>query len=197
MIEVEKKLKITPEQEKNLIAGAEFIKEEKLLNSCYDNPEYSLTKKDLWLRDRNGRFEMKIPIAANHIGQYEELENDGEIKKALDFPETADLRQELAARGYSPFYSCLTIRRKYKKEGFTIDLDSTHFNRETVYEIVEIELLVKEKEESAAAIARIKEFAAKNGIPYNKARGKIIEFLKRYRPEHYRTLVAAGVILDF
>lgn len=197
MIEVEKKLKITPEQEKNLIAGAEFSEEQKLLNSYYDNKEYFLTKKDLWLRDRNGRFEMKTPIAANHTGQYEELENDDEIKKAINFPEKTDLRQELEKRGYSPFYSCLTIRRKYKKEGFTIDLDLTYFDEKTTYEIAEIELLVNKKEEAAEAIVKIKNFAAQNGIPYDRARGKIIEFLKRYRPEHYEALIAAGIIGNF
>lgn len=197
MIEVEKKLKITPEQEKNLIAGAEFIEEQKLLNSFYDNKEYSLTKRDLWLRDRNGRFEMKTPIATNHTGQYEELENDDEIKKILDFPGKSDLRKELGERGYSPFYSCLTIRRKYRKEGFAIDLDLTYFDEKTTYEIAEIELLVNKKEEAAEAIARIKEFTAKNGIPYDKARGKIIEFLKRYKPEHYEALITAGIIQDF
>ncbi|MDP2705707.1 MAG: CYTH domain-containing protein [bacterium] len=197
MIEVEKKLKITPEQEKNLIAGAKFIEEQRLLNSFYDDSEYSLTKKDLWLRDRNGHFELKVPIAANHTGQYEELENDEEIKKALNFPETAELRQELERRGYSPFYSCLTIRRKYKKEGFTIDLDLTSFNQETTYEIAEIELLVNKKEEAEEAIAKIKKFAADNGIPYDMARGKIIEFLKRYKPDHYQVLVNAGVVKDF
>ncbi|MDP1706773.1 MAG: CYTH domain-containing protein [bacterium] len=197
MIEVEKKLKITPEQEKNLVTGAEFIKEERLLNSYYDNSEYSLTKKDLWLRDRNGRFELKVPIAVKHTGQYEELENDDDIKKTLSFPETAELRQELAKRGYLPFYSCLTIRRKYKKEGLTIDLDLTYFDEKTIYEIAEIELLVKTKEDAPVAISQIKEFAAKNGIPYDKAHGKIIEFLKRYRPDHYQILIDAGVIMGF
>lgn len=197
MIEVEKKLKITTEQEKSLITDAEFIEEQKLVNSYYDNKEYSLTKKDLWLRDRNGRFEMKIPIAANHTGQYEELENDDDIKKILNFPEEINLRQELEKRGYFPFYSCLTIRRKYRKEGFSIDLDLTYFNEKTSYEIAEIELLVNKKEEVAEAIAKIKKFAAQNGIPYDRAPGKIIEFLKRYRPEHYEALIAAGIIGKF
>jgi len=200
MIEVEKKFLLTPEQEEKLIANAEFIKKQELLNSFYDDPKYSLTKKDWWLRDRNGRFELKIPIAANRTGltdQYEELENEEDIKKALDFLSDSDLRKELAIRDFSPFYSCLTIRRKYRKNGFAIDLDLTYFDPETTYEIAEIELLVNDKSEVDAAAAKIKEFAADHNIPYGPVRGKIIEYLKRYRLEHYETLVDAGIIRNF
>ncbi len=201
MIEIEKKLSLTPEQEKRLIAGAEFIKEQKLLNSFYDDPNYSLTKKDQWLRDRNGRFELKMPIAdrnrAGFTDQYKELENDEAIKKALGFPESEELKKILQNKGFAPFYSCLTIRREYKKDGFVIDLDLTYFEPKIIYEIAEIELLVANQEEAPAAIAKIKKFAADHDIPYGSTRGKIIEYLKRYKPAHYDALVAAGVIKDF
>ena len=61
MIEVEKKFILTTEQEKSLIEGADFLGEKKFTDIYYDDEDFSLTKKDLWLRNREGRFELKIP----------------------------------------------------------------------------------------------------------------------------------------
>ena len=63
MIEIEKKFILTPEQEQALIKGADFIEEKEFTDIYYDDKILSLTTKDIWLRERAGKFELKVPLA--------------------------------------------------------------------------------------------------------------------------------------
>ncbi len=98
--------------------------------------------------------------------------------------------------GYLPFCTCQTERRKYKKGQFIIDLDLVIF-QDFTYNISEIELMVNEKSEIESAIEKIIDFAKEQNLTITPVRGKVIEYLKQAKPNHYQILVEKGVVKDF
>ena len=188
MIEVEKKFRIADDKVAALIKGAEFLGEKKFVDICYDDARYSLTTSDRWLRSRDGVFELKIRFDAKDnsgMDRYYEL-HDEEIRDELDL-EKGDLAMAIKLAGYSPFSEYATTRKKYRKEGFGIDIDSMDFG----YNIGEIELMVPENQTDEAT-AKILAFMKKYGLESERVRGKLIEYICRYRPEHREALKKAG-----
>lgn len=186
MIEVEKKFTLSRENLEKLIAGADFVHEKTIHDQYFDNSKYELGLKDHWLRNRDGRWELKIPVE----GQYQEIEDELEIIKYLKWDTSKGLEDLLAEHGYGIFVDVKTKRKEYKKAGFTIDIDSADFG----YEIAEIELMVGSPDEVAGAMQRILDFAASLGIVQGVVRGKLSEYLKRFSPEHHQILLKAGVL---
>ncbi len=196
MIEVEKKFTLNKKDIERLTEHAEFLIQRVFIDIYYDTNKYTLTRKDWWLRSRDGEFELKIPMAYGArerlTDQYQEINNTKEIASELNIKLEDGFGDALAANGYSPFASITTNRRKYKKEGFTIDLDTVDFG----YELGEIELLVQNRSEIARAEMEILDFAKRNGLAIAPTRGKVREYLRRTSPVHYRALIDAGVIRD-
>ena len=195
MIEVEKKFILTSDQEKALTEGAEFLGEKKFTDSYYDDAEYSLTKQDIWFRNRDGKFELKLPmnvsIEERVSDQYKEVEDEKEIKEYFKFDASKSIMNLLEERGYKPFCVMTTTRRKYQKEGFGIDLDIIDFG----YTVAEIEYMAKEKEDLREVTNKIIEFAKEHNIITNSVvRGKGAEYLRRYNPKHFQALIEAGVL---
>ena len=62
MIEVEKKFQPTEEELQKALEGAEFVAEKILADTFYDLPDFSYFKEAKRLRNRNGRFELKIEV---------------------------------------------------------------------------------------------------------------------------------------
>src|SRR3989344_240507 len=199
MIEVEKKFILNEQDKERLTKDARFLNERVFTDIYYDTDFFSLTANDKWLRSREGRFELKLPLhegADRLADQYDELEDEQKIREALNLPSSGNLADDLAKAGYSPFCTCKTTRRKYKKEPFIIDLDVVDF-QDFTYNIGEIELMVNEKSEIESAIEKIMNFAKAQNLTIAPVRGKIIEYLKRTKPNHYQALVQAGVVKDF
>jgi adenylate cyclase class IV len=199
MIEVEKKFILNEQDEERLTNDAQFLNKRVFTDIYYDTENHYLTSKDRWLRSREGRFELKLPLhegADRLADQYDELENEQEIREALDMPSNRNLADDLAKAGYLPFCTCKTSRRKYKKGPFSIDLDIVDFQNFT-YSIGEIELMVNEKSEIEGAINKIIAFAKEKDLTIAPVRGKVIEYLQRAKQNHYQTLVRAGVVKDF
>ena len=199
MIEVEKKFILNEKDKERLTKDAEFLGERVFTNIYYDTQDFSLTANHKWLRCREGRFELKIPL---HVGlerladQYDELEDEPKIREVLDLPTGGSFVDDLAKAGFSPFCSYKTTRRKYKKEPFIIDLDTVDF-QDFTYNIGEIELMVRKKSEIESAIKKIITFAEEQKLTPVPVRGKVAEYLKRFRPNHYQALVQAKVVKDF
>ena len=199
MIEVEKKFILNEQNKERLTKDAQFLNERVFTDIYYDTEFFSLTSKDKWLRSREGRFELKLPL---HEGvdrladQYDELEDESKIRKALNLPSNGKFADDLAKAGYSPFCTCKTTRRKYKKEQFIIDLDIVDF-QDFSYNIGEIELMVNDKSEIENAIEKIMTFAKSQNLTIAPVRGKVIVYLKRSRQNHYQALVRVGVVKDF
>jgi adenylate cyclase class IV len=199
MIEVEKKFILEGEDEKRLIDKAEFIGEKVFTDIYYDTNDFSLTIKDKWLRSREGRFELKLTLhqgGERKAGQYEEIENEEKIRNILNIPVEKDMEDDLEKNGYLKFCICKTTRKKYKKEFFNIDIDFVNFE-DFNYELAEIELMIENKSDIDGAIEKIINFAKEKGLKTSLVRGKVIEYLKRKKPEHYQALVNSGTVKDF
>ena len=199
MIEVEKKFILNEQDKERLIKNAQFLNERAFTDIYYDTEIFSLTANDKWLRSRDGRFELKLPLhkGANRLAdQYDELEDEQKIRGALNLPSSGNFANDLAKVGYSPFCTCKTTRRKYKKEPFIIDLDTVDF-QDFIYSIGEIELMVNDKSEVESAIEKIMDFAKSQNLTIAPVRGKVIEYLKRTKANHYQALIRASVVKDF
>lgn len=199
MIEVEKKFILSEQDKKRLTKDAEFLSERVFTDIYYDTEKCLLTSQDKWLRSREGVFELKLSL---HNGverltdQYDELADEQRIRQVIDLPPNKNLADDLIKAGYFPFCTCKTTRRKYKKEPFIICLDIVDF-QDFTYNIGEIELMVNDKSEIEGAIEKIMDFAKSQNITIAPVRGKIVEYLKRARPNHYQTLVKKKVVKDF
>jgi adenylate cyclase class IV len=198
MIEVEKKFSVGQDELARLIARAQFLGEKKFTDVYYDTADYALTKKDIWLRARSGKFELKFPMAGANEGQdmtaYDEIEDDAAIAAKLGILGKGPIERLLAPLGYLPFATITTTRSKYEKDGFHIDVDAVDFG----YALLEIELMVAAEGGIEAGYRRILNFAAMNGIPVSekRIRGKVVEYLRRNDPDHFHALeIAWGVKL--
>jgi len=195
MIEVEKKFAVRPGVKERLISGAQLVGRTIMTDIYFDTPDYQLTCKDRWLRKRNERWELKLPLNRERIGdrttdQYQELENEAEIARALGMSGDAKLAEALVQGGHAPFCTVVTTREKYKSGDFTLDFDETDFG----FSLLEIELLVQDPRDVMVATQRIVAFAHEHGTTAALDHGKIIEYLYRKSPPHYAALVSAGVI---
>lgn len=198
MIEVEKKFLLNKEQEKKLITEAEFIGEKVFTDVYYDNADFALTTNDKWLRSRSGKFELKLPLNPDldhRMGDlYDEVEDEEKIKELFKIFKEKDLKQGLRENGYSEFCVCKTTRRKYKKQGFGIDIDLCEYEDKSTYELAEIELMIEDKSEMASAMEKILGFAKDKGLKIGYVRGKVLVYLREKSPKHFQALVASGVV---
>lgn len=194
MIEVEQKFRLNPGDRERLMEGAEFVSEKALHDVYFDDNSLSLTTKDCWLRQRHGRWELKVPLSGGgkqRISTYRELETDEEIRACIGLAGVKPLGDELAERGFVPFATIDSKRTKYKHGNFIIDFDVWDFD----YNVAEIELMVADETGIPTARKRIQDFATERGLVSNGVVfGKIIESIRRLRPEHFDRLVRAGVI---
>ena len=196
MIEIEKKFILTKEKEDALMEGAEFLGEKEFTDIYYDDENFSLTTKDIWFRERAGRFELKISMNNNESTEdrisdrYRELEKEYEI---LEYFNSQDISMNdfLNKNEYLPFCKITTRRKKFKKDGFGIDMDIMDFG----YSLVEIEVMVENESEMQKATESIIEFAKEHNIDTSaKILGKVIEYLRVKSPEHLRALIDSGVV---
>jgi len=194
-IEVEKKFILTAESEQRLLADATFLAEKRISDAYYDTKDFRLSTSDRWLRKRDGQWELKLPIRTGSqdqygVDQYHELTDEADIRKALNVPAKETLADDLAAHGYTPFARYVTVRRKYRKGPFTIDVDETDFG----FREVEVEVMVESEQEVPEATGRIVTFAREHGLDLAPLYGKTIEYIRRHNPTQYEALSRAGVL---
>ena len=196
--EVERNFALSEEEHERLLTDATFLQEQNFTDIYYDTAAYTLTLQDKWLRNRNGQWELKLPVdmaPGSIMDQYQEITDQKEIRTALGFPAEGPFSNILTEGGYLPFCTCTTTRQMYLKEGFTIVLDIVEYEGyEWVYETCEIEQIVANRDDIPDASERINVFAAANKLASTPAHGKVIEFLLRERPEHFKALADAGVL---
>ena len=178
MIEVEKKFQPTAEQLAKLLDGAEFLGEVELHDLYFDFPDLRLIKNDIRLRKRNDGCELKIG-AGNGIAQ--ELETEQDIQKYFGIDMSV---HDFVGENMIEVINFKNNRKKYKKDGFTIDVDSMDFG----YQLVEIELLVADESGIAGAEEKINVYVASFGIEKKKLPQKREEYFRLKKPEIYREL---------
>ena len=161
MIEVEKKFLLNDKQDLTFLQNAKFLEEKKIIDIYYDNASFSLTSKNIWLRSRNGDFELKSSVRADNkiLDTYNEITIEKDILKFLSWGKYKDLKTALSENKYQPFCICKTIRKKYKFDDFIIDIDLVDFE-DFVFNSLEIELLVENDKDIEMATEKIINFAS-------------------------------------
>ncbi len=197
MIEVEKKFHLKSGQTEALQRGATFVREVRLEDDYYDTTDWALTKKDWWLRLRNGRWELKhpAPVSANmpateKYPQYSEAEDETSIRKLINLPLHGSFAEDLDTAGYTVVAEVRSTRRVFSRPPFTLDFDVT----DDGFAICEIELMVEKPDEVPPALEKILVFAKQKGLRVGLIRGKVVEAIKRTNEKHYQALVNAGVV---
>lgn len=196
MIEVEKKFQISNESISLLKKNSIFINEISFHDTYFDDEDYILTSNDKWLRKRDNKYELKIPLHKSlkrSSDQYEEITKEEEIIKILNFQENKSLSHLLKKNKFFPFCSFITTRQKYKNEKFNIDFDIVNFF-DFSYSIVEIELMIDALEKIPIATKEIIDFANKYSLQSKPTNGKVAEYLKHKNPSHYKILIEKKVL---
>jgi adenylate cyclase class IV len=200
MFEVEQKFLLSEKDLNKLVEDAEFLGEKKFVDQYFDTAEYNLTKNDIWLRKRGESFELKIPVAESFessTNQYQEIEGEEKIREIFAIPKIKSFVEDIFDLGYSCFCECQTTRKKYQKGKFIIDLDEVEYaDSDFKYCLAEVELLVENKDDIQKAEAEILEFAKSLNLEVSRVRGKVLEYLKREKPEHYQAIKDAGVLKE-
>lgn len=195
-IEVEKKFALSLDDISRLADKSHSLGERRFTDIYYDTPDFRLTTNDIWLRTRAGKFELKIPINSTRerktVDQYTELEDELNIREALNIPPQRTLLEDLSQQGYTPFCSIETTRQTYKNGPFIIDIDSMDFG----YSIAEVELIVDDPSKIPTATENILAFARSMEFGTDPVRGKVIEYIKRNNPSHYQALIASGAVME-
>lgn len=167
-VEVERKFKVTADTKIKLVEiGAELHKEKVFLDKYYDNPNYSLTLKDCWLRQRNESWELKVVNGqfTKLASQYQEITETNEIADFLvNHFHRLDLKGlavDLVIKklDLQPFVEYTTTRQTYFLPECIIDLDLTDFG----YQVGEIEVMATDKSQIPRALETITSVAGKLG----------------------------------
>lgn len=198
MIEIEKKFILTPQIEKRLKKGAKYLGEDVFMDTYFDKSDFELTKNDIWLRIRDKEVELKMPMDKDgkhseiFFNRYEEFTGEKEVRQMLNIAPGNDFLSDFKNNGYKAFASITTRREKFQKKQFNIDIDACDFG----YALAEIELMVEKEEQVEDAEKQIADFAVQYGLKISSVRGKVIEYLYRKKPDHYKILLEEGVVLE-
>jgi thiamine-triphosphatase len=221
-IEVERKFVLSPELTQRLLERLEstsIVSEKRRLRTAcftdtyFDVPDaWALTLRDWWLRQRELQWQLKIPWGKTPrtatLDTYRELDEFADVEAALGWSPDTALREGRIA----PFARIVTERETlqvvYRGQTLNIDLDRTDYG----YTVGEIEVLVLYRDNDrllsgtspimqeavASAKTLIQSFADEIGIASTETivRGKLAEYIRRFRPEHYRALVRHRILPD-
>ena len=206
-IEIEAKF---PFQEVDVarIAAHGHLKGTKIFTDIYwDEPmSYRLTTQDMWLRQRERAWELKVPLTTwrrekaagpSSIDQYKEIAGErdiasflldrGLIEQPLMLRALEDL---LRSNNFASFGKITTERLTYECEGVTVTFDTaTPLN----YRVGEVEVMVDASTDVSVAEARIRSFAQKFNLSIeSRLRGKVLELIKRSSARHWQMLRESG-----
>lgn len=196
MIEIEKKFILNEKEKEQILKNAQFLGDKIFTDIYYDTKDYSLTLKDYWLRFRDGKAELKVPVKKENntfINQYEEIINEDKIRQKINIPKEKDLISDLNVNNYIPLCKCKTTRTKYKKDIFSIDLDFVDFN-DFSYNIAEVEIMIEKETTIDDAVEKINIFAKENNLKLESVKGKVIEYINRKIPHLYSKLLNKGIV---
>jgi adenylate cyclase class IV len=181
MIEVEKKCLATPQFLDCLQHNAIHLGERVLEDIYFNFEDLKLVQNDIWLRQRNGKYELKIPMS-DHIKSdvYEEIEDETQILKRLNIKNFDNL-MNLA--------TLISHRQKFHIDNFHIDIDEiTSPGIDFHYNIMEVELMIESTEQYEEAQDKILKFMNGHGLKNEVMNGKIFEFFRLQRRDVFDLL---------
>ncbi|KAM3860632.1 thiamine-triphosphatase [Diretmus argenteus] len=218
-VEVERKFVCNADTPKTLEEnGAVCVGQRQFQDQYFDTPDFSLTLRDMWLRKRQGCWELKCPTITTAT-RSEEISGEQpkeaalctRYKEIISLPEIQLRVKEvlngdgemacqekedeswLSKLNLACFAKFTTVRRSFvlEEEGVQIDLDQADFG----YHVGEIEVLVSEEEDVQSALEKIAKTARKLGLTGDqRIQGKMDVYLQRYCPEHYAKLLSAHIL---
>ena len=217
-VEIEVKFAFDKAKEEKIKSMCSFMGEKKMRDVYYDHPtKYFLSKKDIWLRERNEEWECKVDFhfyqsllqetdaslhktgEASGYDNYKELGGEEEINFFLSkwrlVERGGSLEETLKRNFIKPFCCIESVRSKYLYRGeegsITIDLDSTDFG----YNIGEIEVMVEKESEIELAEKKIGRFSRLASIDLKSGvNGKVLEYIRKYNPPHFEALRECGLL---
>lgn len=206
LIEVERRFVPGPDMEERLQElGGTLEHQVTFRDSYYDTPDLSLMRADYWLRQREGSgWELKYPgtavVSGTHT-EYMELTVESAIVGQLcdvlgaDILGAGGVAAVLGPLGLQEVASFVTKRSAWKvvlsgtdeeEPPLRVDLDTADFG----YAVGEVEVLVHEKAEVAAALEKIQSLSSMLGVPVQeRATPKVMVYLQRFRPQDYQHLL--------
>lgn len=221
VVEVERKFVLSEDSVRALDATEHTVLHEALVftDVYYDDAAWRLTLRDRWLRQREGHWQLKLPLsssssspsscaAAPPLDRYRELTAAGDIAGALGF----DPAEAVRAGTLAPFCRIRTTRRslrvRYRGRLLRVDMDAADFG----FAVGEVEALAesaagRETDDERAQVERatrdVLDFAVELGLIERGGNrdadasvpGKVVEYLRRKRPEHLQALLDHGVIM--
>eukprot|EP00166_Cyanidium_caldarium_P003365 ctg_325.g92 len=204
-LEVEKKFVLSPETEQRLLeilsssssssSSSRSRQTLRFTDIYYDAAHtWTLTSSNRWLRQRQGVWELKVPITGasqRRLDAYRELVFEADIRAELGWAPA----EALAAGRIAAFAHIETervsIMGEHAGRRVRIDLDRADYG----YTVGEIETLAHDEDDVAAAERDVLALAVAAGLQAQESpRGKLAEFLHRHRPEHYAALMRAGIL---
>lgn len=194
MIEVEIKYAAIPVALERIRAEGTFIKERRMRNVYWDSPTWELTRKCLWLRERDGAWELKVPIAGMPLGQaFHELETEAEICAHFSWNASVSVAEHVKNMGWEPFVDIATVREQWEWHGVHVDIDSSSYGNGARYDVVELELMAKNEVEAPKVREQIEGYAKELGLEGGEVYGKVLWYIREFRNEHFRALQSTGV----
>ncbi|XP_072169634.1 thiamine-triphosphatase-like [Diadema setosum] len=188
MVEIERKFLVVGDTSAKIVnAGGTFSGEVTLSDSYFDDENYSLTKRDYWLRCRNSKWELKMPPKNRQddsdCTQYQEVTTETDIVAQLsailstenadvvngneqctkDISESQLVETFVKRRGLEPFAVFTSNRKNYSFQGgISVTVDEADFG----FQVGEIEMMVEENdgEMISKAIADIHTLAESLGM---------------------------------
>lgn len=203
-MEVESRFLLTPISQARLLEGAQLIEETKFTVEFLDTSQWALAYSNRWLKRKNGKYELKIPLKNRGVDKTPHLatifheENDTrKILEELGLP-AEEFETALTRALIKPFASIETTRTSYQKGQFRLDLDQAQFpiiRNGTIfhYAVAEIELDVPE-DAVMQAKADIIDFAEQHQLEVSDTRGKMMEYVFQNYPTVYQEFVKRGLI---
>lgn len=184
MIEVEKKFQPTKEQLEKLLSEAEFLNEKEVHDVYYDFPDFRLRKKEILLRKRGEKFELKVykPEVKGQSRIADEYYLEDEIKERIGVL-NGSLKSIIETQ-MDVLCDFKTLRKKYSRESFVIDIDKTDYG----FEVIEIEKEAVSEDMISKVNQEILEFAGKYGIEVKDLPLKTEAYLMTKRPEVYKEI---------
>lgn len=179
------------------------------IDRYFDRDDFILSRQDMWLRKRNDQMELKahnkVGLAASSalvgIDCYTEVRDVPSITSLIRQASMGTIHE---ISTLTPFAEIATHRSRFHLDltgnRFFVDIDYCDFftsvgtsaSPSGSYSIGEIEIdTLKEGFDGTQAI---EEAFRELNINPQPVRGKVLEFLFRYHPNHYQALISSGLV---
>lgn len=231
--EVERKFKFDPSQlaalERNAgptkFQSVQFVAETCFTDVYFDamwEDRFPLTRSDIWLRRRDGKWECKVPMdLTGTMDSYHEITDmrgiwmyltaHRELRPAVSVQRLQELHARVEestdaasavefeallreAFKLDVFATINTKRREYVLDDqYTLDLDTASFG----HSVGEIELVVNEREQVPLAEKQILQFCSMHRWFFDTdsaVKGKLLEYIDRYNPTQWQCLAQSGLL---